>query len=403
LLDNLSGRVVSFAWFLAIQFQPVTVNFPTRAVILHPNLSIKAWTEDEVLVLQLVGSLDMYSSTCFREIEKLLDKKGTAAVFLDMSNVSEMDAAGAQYLVNFGEKVKRLGGAIRLYRLDSEMRRLLRASGGYHSIKSVPSRRRGLKEIRDESNPERLIPRGKGDELVGALYSVIYPPDKPLATKSVVSKDWLNLGESPGLHINTTVGNRQYYFFTYIAWHNESEVTIFRTEPQVPVIPGQVVFAESHTPQGVIRFRSEVTGLDYLELTEGIKIPLIKIAYPETVIQKQNRYYYRAQTQIALRFKDLDPKGTGRTYDGIIRDLSGGGCLITCRRDFPRFTFILMEFRLPDGSHIRDIIGRVTNQTLPDVGDLLLRVQFVKFDPADRDRILQLVWDSQVEDQRTFI
>jgi len=84
------------------------------------NLEIDLQEKDDIMLLDLSGQIDSFTS---EEIKKLIEAhmaKGHFKVIVDLNNVTYLDSAGLSTLINFKMKLFKQGGNLRLVGLKGK-------------------------------------------------------------------------------------------------------------------------------------------------------------------------------------------------------------------------------------------------------------------------------------------
>lgn len=118
----------------------------------------------------------------------------------------------------------------------------------------------------------------------------------------------------------------------------------------------------------------------------------VVIGEPDTSTPVQRRAYVRIHADVPARCTLLDAnENEWRPFDAEVRDLGGGGCSLVGATPAPEGSVITISFVLDDRGPVV-VVGRVLpRETLPTVGRVLTRVEFVLIREADRDRILRFI------------
>lgn len=118
----------------------------------------------------------------------------------------------------------------------------------------------------------------------------------------------------------------------------------------------------------------------------------VVIGEPDTTTPVQRRAYVRIYADVPARCMLLDPAAnTWVPFDAEIRDLGGGGCSLVSATPAAEGTVITISLMLDDRGPLV-VVGRVLpHETLPTVGRVLTRVEFMLIREADRDRVLRYI------------
>lgn len=167
----------------------------------------------------------------------------------------------------------------------------------------------------------------------------------------------------------------------------------------VPLSPGAKLEVSFITSIGRFSFKSKVIG----RIKENI--PLLIIAYPEFLRRQELRRFFRVETRLKVKFLTIDyimkdgiPEMIKKGYEGIIRDISGGGLRLNCDIKLEQGQAIEIDMSESLGTKF-DIIARVvhvySNIDKSDVG-----VEFITIKETDRDKIIKYVFQRQIELKR---
>ncbi|GHV34137.1 anti-sigma F factor antagonist [Clostridia bacterium] len=93
-------------------------------------MTVQYYKKDEALVLTLSGEIDHHSARgMMLSIGSLLDARHPLSVALDFSQVSFMDSSGIAVILNCYRRVKEMGGAVEVFGVSAQARRVLAAAG----------------------------------------------------------------------------------------------------------------------------------------------------------------------------------------------------------------------------------------------------------------------------------
>jgi hypothetical protein len=115
------------------------------------------------------------------------------------------------------------------------------------------------------------------------------------------------------------------------------------------------------------------------------------IGAPDDDTAVQRRAYARVLHHLSVSCAVLDAEANAwSVFEGVVRDLGGGGCSILTDLLPPAGATIAMSFAFDDDAFA--LIGRVLpREDLPTIGKPLTRVEFALIREADRDRIMRFV------------
>ncbi|MBZ4672677.1 flagellar brake domain-containing protein [Deferribacterales bacterium Es71-Z0220] len=166
-----------------------------------------------------------------------------------------------------------------------------------------------------------------------------------------------------------------------------------------PLSPGSKLEVSFITPMGRFSFNSEVIG------RTRENIPLLEIVYPEFLRRQELRRFFRVEARLKIKFRTIDyiekdgaPEMIKKEYDGIIKDISGGGIRLTSDIQLEQGQAIELDMSEAIGTKF-DIIARVVhiynNDDKSEVG-----VEFITIKETDRDKIIKYVFQRQIELKR---
>jgi len=167
----------------------------------------------------------------------------------------------------------------------------------------------------------------------------------------------------------------------------------------VPLRAGDTITVSYYGQTAGYSFTTKVIGASYQ------KLPLIAVQKPQKVNKIQRRNYIRIPASIPVRFLVLDdqrqPAGSD-LYSTETLDISGGGALIISPVKLSRDDCLDIELDLPRRGTIR-VLGRVARveKKKSEYGPrYLIGVDFSVIDKADREKIIQYVFELQREMRR---
>ncbi|MGZ8422562.1 MAG: PilZ domain-containing protein, partial [Nitrospira sp.] len=102
----------------------------------------------------------------------------------------------------------------------------------------------------------------------------------------------------------------------------------------------------------------------------------------QTSQEFDRREYRRLRTNLAASLI-LDPPA----LDGLVSDISMGGCMLQATTSLPRGTFVKMVLHAPGGQP--DI--KIDAAMISSIQPLSIGVKFLEFQPEDKQRMGQLV------------
>jgi hypothetical protein len=141
-----------------------------------------------------------------------------------------------------------------------------------------------------------------------------------------------------------------------------------------------------------------ITSLDSYNV-HLVHVPVYRAGETRLVVGKPNedtpmerRAWARVCSPVRASCMLLDvEQGVWIPFDGEIRELGGGGCSLVADVFAPDAATVAMSLVLDDSNPIV-LVGRVLpRETLPAIGKLMTRVEFVLIRECERDRILRYV------------
>lgn len=131
-----------------------------------------------------------------------------------------------------------------------------------------------------------------------------------------------------------------------------------------------------------------VTGKKY------VPVPVLHVKPVSPFIKNQRRDYFRIKTTVKVKISLVE---TAESLHGLIKDLSGGGALITIGRELKKGDLINIQFSIM--SKIIDIKGRVVRvwqeEQLRHSRIYYTAVQFVEIDETIQDEIIKFILAEQ--------
>jgi len=167
----------------------------------------------------------------------------------------------------------------------------------------------------------------------------------------------------------------------------------------VPLSPGAKLEVSFITQMGRFSFKSEVIG----RVKENI--PLLEIAYPDFLRRQELRRFFRVETRLKIKFHTIDyimkdgiPEMIKKKYEGIVRDISGGGLRLNCDIKLEQGQAIEVDISESLGTKfniIAIVVHVYSNVDKSDVG-----VEFITIKETDRDKIIKYIFKRQIELKR---
>lgn len=130
------------------------------------------------------------------------------------------------------------------------------------------------------------------------------------------------------------------------------------------------------------------------------KLPLLLVKKEGQVKKIQRRDFYRLRTLIPIKYKlignDASDNMAEDIFDGIVKDISGGGILMLTEKKLKENDVILIQLKLRDyGKH--QIKGRVVRiNTMNSTADKIeVGIMFEELDDKTRDNIIAFIFKEQ--------
>lgn len=167
----------------------------------------------------------------------------------------------------------------------------------------------------------------------------------------------------------------------------------------IPLSPGSLLEISFITDKGRFSFKSTVKG----RLKD--RIPMLELEKPEFILRKELRKYFRVDTRLKasvflvnFNIEDGDVNMTRDIYDGIIKDISGGGMRILTIAPIKLDQAIEIDVNESLGAR-KEIFARVVNVFPRDIksGKIEAGIEYISIKENDRDQIIKYVFKRQIE------
>jgi len=162
----------------------------------------------------------------------------------------------------------------------------------------------------------------------------------------------------------------------------------------VPAVKGSVLQVSAITPDGRVSFSSKVQGI----VTKPFYMLVISI--PEALSHEQVRQFYRVPVHLRVKFllmNKITEEDTIHYEEGLVDDISGGGCRLSTGAELSEGDNLLIDF----AGTAMDNVGRVEcriNRISPKQGNkIVASLRFHEIDDLTEDRIVRYVFRRQLE------
>ena len=158
----------------------------------------------------------------------------------------------------------------------------------------------------------------------------------------------------------------------------------------VPIHTGVVVKILFFKKEGIFYFYANV-----IERSKDTKIPYLVVQKISELEKLQRRNYYRLEVSLPVKFKQLDDN---EEYEGIIKDISGGGVKLHTFSQLPVEQCIEICLCL-ENSHMK-VIGKVVRAEKLESKLYEYGIYFVEINEKDRDKIIRFIFNMEKKYKR---
>ncbi len=145
-----------------------------------------------------------------------------------------------------------------------------------------------------------------------------------------------------------------------------------------------------------------VTWVLYCPVT-GVTPERVYLAFPpaEGVERVQRRRDLRVVFRTPVNYEVVGEHDSGPTGQGLLHDLSGGGCLLVLDEELAVGTLIRVHVGV-GGPTALEVVGKVVRSAAvtPKDGTWLFGLEFVKIPERDRERIIKFVFAKHLDEVR---
>ncbi len=99
-------------------------------------LRIDVTEEDDIVVLKIIGKIDSFTHPELNNSFDLVMKKGKKNILLIMRDMNYIDSIGIGSIIRFAKWVSRIGGALKIAEMQSNIRQVFRLLS-YDQILSI--------------------------------------------------------------------------------------------------------------------------------------------------------------------------------------------------------------------------------------------------------------------------
>lgn len=164
-------------------------------------------------------------------------------------------------------------------------------------------------------------------------------------------------------------------------------VNPFQQGSAFPLYVGQIVKIIFYREEkGIFRFSAEIKGKIEKKLT------IYEISPLNDIEKIQRRYFFRFDV---VRRVELKLKGESDEYQGVTKDISGGGMKLTCKKPFEMGSIVECKIFLQD-DEATPVVGEIVRaQFDPILREYILGVNFKDIQEATRNKIVSFIFERQ--------
>ena len=112
------------------------------------ELEIKLMNEGDVGVMELRGTLDLYTAPSLKkQLNNYIDKHQSPKCLIDLNEVEYMDSSGLGVIIYSNNNVKKLKGALGIVNINDSVKKVFELTKLHSFFNCYASREIGLKEL----------------------------------------------------------------------------------------------------------------------------------------------------------------------------------------------------------------------------------------------------------------
>ena len=390
----------------------------------------------KIMCMQVnLASLEMDSFRLFRDAFNDIINDGIIRIILDIGKISLIDGSGLCLLISVSNTLKSLGGQLCITTPSREAARQLSYVSLNHLLPSFQNVEEALFNVNLVPKTEESIDRLKGHLFCVACSYVNSPrsrfcaicgtrldlggEDRIIRTlASVMSRKILRDAETENvLEINdkremkpeekptlrefkVEIKSEKVTLLYPSSLVSDKEFDVKKSieikAPQVNgklIIPGRDsrIILENTEVGKRSRYESEILGFDENRGTLSVRYTQEAI-----LLHSDKTFSVKIRDSIAVTFLDPKVSGEGGLYSATVVELSRLGMHVYSVDSIPVDCCLACRFSLPDGSRIGSALA-VARRT---EDDFLYNVEFVVIDEKERTRVIQYMYQRQIEQNK---